>query len=667
MAACSQTDSNKPAALQPYTIVSVLPTPVAPGAVVTAYGTFPKGTASLTLNDSAVPASAVQDGLSFTVPADGLAGTYTVSVPNAVGTPGSFEVRPRLDAIALNNQVLTLKGAGWGRAPLSSTVSVEVGNQNFPPELTADGLRVTLPGGALGNGAFTVRVRVGSSVSNARSFSHEAGHLSGKVLRPLEGQAGLKAQSLRVEEQYLSLLVASKTPVPAGASVTDLPSLKLVRFTFKSGDAAKTALTALRAKGISVQPDYPVHLDGSLAIQAAAPSPSAQWFWPLMGLPQAWKTTTGQGVTVAVVDTGVLLTHPAFQDRLWPGWNVVDSNTDPTDLAGHGTHVAGLIAASGDTAAGVSVTGAAPGAMLLPVKVLNDLNGGTVSDLAQGILWAVDDLPGHPNPHPAQIINLSLGTPEISDLLTDAVKRAQKKGALVVAAAGNDGGPLYFPAAYPGVLAVTSVSGPTLAYQPSYANHGAGIRVAAYGGDQGSDQDGNGVTDGILSTDRGVDGQPGYAYRQGTSMASPEVAGLAALALSAGTPPPLLKATLEGHATDLGYQGYDEQTGWGMANANPARVDAPRIYVVAQDAAGKVLNWTTAVDGHYTLTDLPPGVDVTVTAFGDGNNDGVLGEAGDLGSTPFHLTVGNASSGAQDLQLHLLDGTKSLTLGNQGE
>ena len=666
--ATSGTDTAQP---QPYEILSVLPTPVTPGTPVTAYGSFSKGTSSLNLEARSVPVRPVQDGLSFTVPDDLLAGTFSVSVANGKGTPGHLEVRPRLDSIGLESgatgPVLTLRGAGWGAAPLSSAVSVEVGGRILSPELSAAGLRVSLPADLGGNGSYAVRVRVGSVLSNARSFSREAGHLNGKVLRPLQGQSVARPQTVPEHEAYRSVLVPEGTPAPVGSTVTPLPALKLTRLTFGTAALAQHALTALQTSGVRVQADAPVTVGGSVATLATSPLPKDQWFWPLLGLSQGWARTHGEGVTVAVVDTGILLSHPAFKGRLWPGLNVVDGTDDPTDLAGHGTHVAGLIAAAADPRNGVNVTGAAPGAMLLPVKVLSDLSGGTVSDLVQGLLWAVDDLPGHPNPHPAQVINLSLGTPESSELLADAVRRAQKKGALLVAATGNDGGPLYYPAAYPGVLAVTSVSGQAITYQPSYANRGAGTRIAAYGGDQGSDQNGDGVTDGILSTDLGPKGTAAYAYRQGTSMAAPEVSGLAALALAGGVPPALLKATLEGHASDLGFQGFDADTGWGVANADPARVDDPRVYVVAQDSTGKVLEWTTTVDGAYTLSDLPPGTEVTVTALGDHNNDGVLSEAGDLGSAPLKVTVGNAGSLSRNLQLRPVDGRQPLTLGDQGE
>ena len=661
------TPSGTAASTSSYSILSVLPTPAAPGMSVTAYGQFPKGASSVALNTTTLAATPVQDGLQFTLPGSLLAGTFSVSVPGASGTPGTLEVRPKLDSLSLSASVLTVRGAGWGAAPLDASVSVRVGSRSYAPTLTPAGLQVTLAG-PLGNGSFPVQLGVGGLLSNTLSFTREAGHLSGQLLRPIAGQA-LQAQAIRpaASVPFTRLLVPAGTPVPSGVTAQPLPALGLLQLRYPSAGAAHTALNVFTSQGISAQPDAPLHLDGSVAVQDASPIPSRQWFWPLMSLPQGWSRARGAGVTVAVIDTGILLSHPAFAGRILPGYNVVDGNDQVNDTAGHGTHVAGLVAAQLNAPLGVNVTGAAPEASLLPVKVLKDLSDGTVSDLAQGILWAVDALPGHPNPHPAQVLNISLGTSDQSELLASAVRTAQAKGALLVVANGNDGGPLYYPAALPGVLAVTSVSGPTLTYQPAYANRGPGTRIAGYGGDQGSDQDGNGVTDGILSTDIDAQGKPAYAYRQGTSMATPEVSGLAALALSAGTPPALLKATLEQHASDTGFQGFDEQTGWGVANADPARADSAPQYVVVQDAAGKLLNWTTAVSDRYTLTNLPPDSEVTLTAYRDSNNNGVLGEPGELGSQPVKLKVGNASSSTQDLSLNPLDGTHPLTLSAPAE
>ncbi|THF68548.1 alkaline protease [Deinococcus sp. Arct2-2] len=393
---------------------------------------------------------------------------------------------------------------------------------------------------------------------------------------------------------------------------------------------------------------------GVNALQPQALSPR-QWFWPRLGIPEAWTRSQGAGITVAVIDTGVALTHPDLQANLWPGRDYVDGDKTPSDVGGHGTHVSGLIAANG------LVSGAAPQAHLLPVRVIGPA-GGTTSDLARGLIWAAGLDETDPNPHPAQVINLSLGTPEYSDVLTQAVKRVLDAGVIVVAANGNDGGLPYSPANIPGVIAVTSMGGPETLYQPSYANRGPGTRIAAYGGDLNADQDRDGEKDGILSTDLDGGGKPGYALRQGTSMAAPQVSGIAALLLSQGAPARTVKALLEGQATDLGVAGMDLNTGWGLVNALAVKADAPQTYAVALNTNNRVITYTRTLDNKFALHSLPPGQAVQVVAATDLDGDGIVGEAGELRSAAQPITVTPGGQATATLTLAPADGTGALTL-----
>jgi thermitase len=144
--------------------------------------------------------------------------------------------------------------------------------------------------------------------------------------------------------------------------------------------------------------------------------------------PEGWDVTTGSpAVVVAVVDSGISLTHPEFAGRLLPGYDFVNEDNDPTDDHGHGTHVAGILAAAMNN--GLGSTGIAPGVSLLPVKVLNASNFGTWADIADGITYAAD--------RGAQIINLSLGGPVYSQALANAIAYAAGRGAIIVTAAGN--------------------------------------------------------------------------------------------------------------------------------------------------------------------------------------------------------------------------------------
>jgi serine protease len=195
------------------------------------------------------------------------------------------------------------------------------------------------------------------------------------------------------------------------------------------------------------------------------------------------------------------------------------------------------------------------------------------------------------NTHPVQVINLSLGSQEFSESIAAAVEQALDAGIIVVAATGNAGGPVAYPAAQRGVVSVTALAGPVTAYQPWYANKGLGTWITAYGGDTSQDQNKDNQPDGIYSSDL-LGGVPSYSYRMGTSMAAPQVSGLAALALASGTPSWLLRDSLSATATDLGVKGYDYNFGFGLASGRTTTVSSPRTYVLAVDEAGLVSTWT---------------------------------------------------------------------------
>lgn len=274
--------------------------------------------------------------------------------------------------------------------------------------------------------------------------------------------------------------------------------------------------------------------------------------------PAAWERSTGAGAVVAVVDTGYR-PHADLAANIVGGYDLIsdsfvanDGNgrdgdaRDPGDWSGfgdcswfspsrpsswHGTHVSGTVAAVGNN--GYGVTGVAFGARVVPVRVLGRC-GGLMSDIADGVIWAAGgSVSGaSPNPNPAKVINLSLGGPgSCSATMQAAVDAARARGALVVAAAGNDGGSAndVTPANCAGVLTVASVN--RNGGRASYSNYGSVVEVAAPGGDTGS-----GSANGVLSTLNAGTTSPGadsYAFYQGTSMAAPHVAGVAALMVSA--------------------------------------------------------------------------------------------------------------------------------------
>ncbi len=282
--------------------------------------------------------------------------------------------------------------------------------------------------------------------------------------------------------------------------------LRAVRLQVDAGDELATAAQLQAMSDVEyAEPDY---------VARALETPNDTYFsrqWGMTGInaPQAWDVSHGSsGVTVAIVDTGIDGTHPDLSGRVLAGYEFVSdralsagANSDDA-YEGHGTHVSGIVAASTNNSAGVA--GVAWTASLLPVKVL-DVNGqGYYSDVADGVEYAAD--------HGAKVINMSLGGTEDSALLKDAVNYAYNVGCLIVAAAGNDGNSQpFYPAAYSSVMAVAATdSSGGVAY---YSNYGSYVSVAAPGSS-------------IYSTlPHGV-----YDYMSGTSMASPHVTGLAALA-----------------------------------------------------------------------------------------------------------------------------------------
>jgi subtilisin family serine protease len=274
----------------------------------------------------------------------------------------------------------------------------------------------------------------------------------------------------------------------------------------------------------------PVYIAGIAAEPAAAPQPLApndplygyQWNMLQIQMPAAWDSSTGQDVIVAVIDTGIDFGAPDLaQTQRLPGYDFANNDTDPTDDQGHGTHVAGTIAQS--TNNGVGVTGIAFKARLLPVKTLGANGQGSYDNIIKGITYAVDQ--------GAKVINMSLAGRTGSQALLEAVRNAYNRGVVVVAAAGNSSGPVEYPAAYDEfVIGVGAVRFDKI--RAPYSNFGPQVDLMAPGGDNKVDQNNDNYADGILQQTRKADGTYGYLFFEGTSMASPHVAGLSALILA---------------------------------------------------------------------------------------------------------------------------------------
>jgi serine protease len=274
------------------------------------------------------------------------------------------------------------------------------------------------------------------------------------------------------------------------------------------------------------------------------PSRSQQWSLDKIRTAEAWQRSTGAGVKVAVIDSGVDATHPDLQGNVLSGFDAItDRAGSTTDRHGHGTHVAGTIAAV--TGNNVGVTAVAPDVKILPVKVLSDSGSGNMSDTAEGIIWAADN--------GAQVINMSLGSTTKVAAVSNAISYARSKGVTVIAAVGNDrekGSPTSYPAADAGVIGVAATdSNDRIGHYSTAGNY---VDVAAPGTN-------------ILST------YPGGQYKtmMGTSMAAPHVAAVAALLKSyqSSLTPDQIETALEKSAVDLGQPGFDSDFGNGRIDA----------------------------------------------------------------------------------------------------
>lgn len=301
-----------------------------------------------------------------------------------------------------------------------------------------------------------------------------------------------------------------------------------------------------------------------------------QWHFEQIKMKKAWKLNQGEGVIVAVIDTGVAYTDykkgkkefkavpDLAQTEMVEGYDFVNNRKLALDDHGHGTHVAGTIAQSTHNKEGVA--GIAFKAKIMPLKVLSARGFGNVADIAEAVRFAANK--------GAKIINMSLGGPKPSKVLADAVTYAHKKGVFIVCAAGNDGkNKVGYPAAYPGAFAVAATQfDRTTTF---YSNYGKHIAIAAPGGNTRVDQNKDGMPDGVLQNTIQI-GNPAkndYLLFMGTSMASPHVAGVAALVASAGvTQPDAIAKVLTETAVHPQKKKWDERYGAGIVDAEAALV-----------------------------------------------------------------------------------------------
>jgi hypothetical protein len=314
-----------------------------------------------------------------------------------------------------------------------------------------------------------------------------------------------------------------------------------------------------------------VELDMAIRPSGSVSDPAfgSSWALPKIGVPSAWDNANGSGIVVAVLDTGVDGTHPDLATNMVAGWNFYDNNSNTADVYGHGTMVAGTVAAVAND--GIGSAGVAWGAKIMPVRISAPDGTAYWSTVAQGIDWAADN--------GARVVNVSYNGVSGSATVQSAADYMRSKGGVVVVAAGNSGA-FDGTAASDSLLSISATDANDAL--TSFSSYGAYVDLAAPGVN-------------IYTTARGG----GYANASGTSFSSPVVAGTVALMLAANgkLAPANVDSILKSTALDLGTAGYDQSYGYGRVNAAAAVASAkafvasdtqPPTIAIAAPTGGKV-------------------------------------------------------------------------------
>ncbi|MDP2610405.1 MULTISPECIES: S8 family serine peptidase [unclassified Oceanobacter] len=450
-----------------------------------------------------------------------------------------------------------------------------------------------------------------SSTSTGASTAIGNDFVSGQMLIQMQPDSQLSASNLisnKLPSSGLKTLSTStegkQRPALMNFDASDSSVMTLAanasQHPAESGNYQEKFATLMAVKQVAEQDDVLLAEPNYWRTAFATPTDpryNEQWHYTAIDLPLAWELTTGErsdgiDVIVAVVDTGVYLSHSDLSDQLTSdGYDFISSTSNSNDGDGidndpddpgdstttgfsswHGTHVAGTLAAATNNDLGVA--GIAWDAKVMPIRALG-LEGGTSYDILQGMYYAagLSNDSGTVPDQTADIINLSLGGSSYSVAEQSAITTIHDAGVIIVAASGNDGSSsVSYPAGYDNVIAVGATNADDdITY---YSNYGSHLDLAAPGGNINQDLNNDGYQDGILSTlvnDSTGSRRSSYGYYNGTSMATPHVAGV--IALMKAVYPDLNPDTLDtlissgSISDDLGDSGHDNYFGYGRINA----------------------------------------------------------------------------------------------------